>query len=205
MLLSTMQTPMAAVAATVCLLARASAPARAGECAQDSVVLVGNGSSSGPAMPEGVTDTVLASTDLAGWIEAIGNRKLHVRAPIIQPGGIVPWHGHRDRPALTQAVRGAILEHRSTCAVPVLHKAGEVSVETKHVMRWGETTGSAGRDPPLVRHPPRGPRPERHVRSHSGGIGAGGGAARLPHLTPGSSPDDGHAVTGHDRRRTAPA
>jgi quercetin dioxygenase-like cupin family protein len=131
---------MAVAAATGCLLALAGAPAQAGECPKDQVVPVGKGPTSGPDMPKGVTDTVLASADLGGWIEGIGNRKLRVRELIIQPGGIVPWHDHADRPALIQVVRGEIYEHRSTCAVPVLHKAGEFSIEAKDVMHWWENT-----------------------------------------------------------------
>lgn len=73
---------------------------------------------------------------------------LRVRELIIQPGGIMPWHDHGDRPVLIQLVRGGIIEHCSTCAVPVLHKAGEFSVETRDVMHWWQNTSRHA----MIRH-----------------------------------------------------
>src|SRR5262252_1718139 len=44
----------------------------------------------------GVADTVLAMIDLSQEPAMVQDRKLRLRRLVIQPGGIVPWHSHRD-------------------------------------------------------------------------------------------------------------
>jgi quercetin dioxygenase-like cupin family protein len=61
----------------------------------------------------------------------------------VQPGGIVPWHSHAERPALIYVVSGEIYENASNCAVPILHKAGEVARETHATAHWWQNTGKA--------------------------------------------------------------
>src|SRR5690348_10798306 len=58
----------------------------------------------------GVTDTVLASIDLAKEPAKIDGRKLRLRKLVIQPGGIVPWHSHGDRPAIIYIIQGEVTE-----------------------------------------------------------------------------------------------
>jgi quercetin dioxygenase-like cupin family protein len=89
-----------------------------------------------------VTDKVLASIDLAKEKVALADHQLRVRQLEIQPGGIVPWHSHGDRPALIYIVRGEIYEYASNCAVPILHKAGEVAAETSVTPHWWKNTGT---------------------------------------------------------------
>ena len=60
----------------------------------------------------------------------------------IAPGGIVPLHSHADRPALIMVNSGEIYEYNSTCAVPILHKAGEVAREFMGTRHWWKNTGS---------------------------------------------------------------
>src|SRR5512138_822305 len=48
----------------------------------------------------GVTDTVLAAIDLEKEPANIKERQLRFRKLTIEPGGIVPWHSHADRPAI---------------------------------------------------------------------------------------------------------
>ena len=81
-----------------------------------------------PTMPKGVTDTVLGSVDLGNEI-GVSGRLLRTRRLVIQPGGIVPLHSHKDRPALIYTVSGTITEYSSACAVPIQHKAGDLSRE----------------------------------------------------------------------------
>jgi quercetin dioxygenase-like cupin family protein len=66
----------------------------------------------------------------------LGNRRLRIRKLVIQPGGIVPWHSHADRPALIYVVEGSITEYSSNCAVPIEHKAGDVSREFGGLSHW---------------------------------------------------------------------
>ncbi|MEJ1158868.1 cupin domain-containing protein [Prosthecomicrobium sp. N25] len=90
---------------------------------------------------KGVTDTVLSSIDLAREPAQIQDRKMRLRRLVIQPGGIVPWHSHMDRPAIIYIVQGEITEYASNCAVPILHKAGEVAPETHATSHWWKNTG----------------------------------------------------------------
>lgn len=90
---------------------------------------------------KGVTDTVLASMDLSKEPIAIKGHLFRFRRLIIQPGGVVPWHNHQDRPALIFIQSGEIYEYSSTCTVPILHKAGDVTAETHLVSHWWKNTG----------------------------------------------------------------
>lgn len=55
---------MSVAAATVCLLALARVPAEAGECPKDHAAPAGKGPNGDPNMPKGVTDMIVAATDL---------------------------------------------------------------------------------------------------------------------------------------------
>ncbi|HEX2590775.1 MAG TPA: cupin domain-containing protein [Rhizomicrobium sp.] len=88
----------------------------------------------GATMPSKVTDTVIASIDLKDY--GIDGRALRMRRLVVQPGGVVPWHSHETRPANILVVSGEITEYRSTCAVPLLHKAGEVTQESGNLSHW---------------------------------------------------------------------
>ena len=99
-------------------------PALAGQCATPGANALANA----PTMPKGVTDTVIGSIDLGPEISVDG-RQLRTRRLVVQPGGIVPIHSHKDRPALIYTVSGSITEHSSTCSAPIVHKAGDISRE----------------------------------------------------------------------------
>ena len=101
--------------------------AYAGECPADKVA---KGSvTSGPDKPVGVTDMVIGSIDLSFKSVAFKGEQFRMRQLVVQPGGVVPWHSHAERPAIIYIVKGSITEYRSTCAVPIEHKAGEVTSE----------------------------------------------------------------------------
>src|SRR6185312_14628298 len=88
----------------------------------------------GPMKPSGVTDDVIGSIDLKAY--GSPNHLLRMRRLVVQPGGIVPWHSHGERPANILVVSGAITEYRSTCAVPIEHKTGDVAVESGSLAHW---------------------------------------------------------------------
>jgi quercetin dioxygenase-like cupin family protein len=90
---------------------------------------------------KGVTDTVLASIDLAHEPAMVQDRQFRLRRLVIEPGGIVPWHSHGDRPAIIYVVQGEVSEYASNCAVPIVHKAGEVAPETHDTSHWWKNTG----------------------------------------------------------------
>ena len=87
-------------------------------------------------MPQGVTDTVLATIDLGKEEIGLKNHQLRIRRLVIEPGGVVPWHSHDARPALIMILQGEINEYASNCAGPIVHKAGEVAPETKGTSHW---------------------------------------------------------------------
>jgi len=118
-----------------------SLSAQAGECPADKVSP--GVRTSGETKPQGVTDTVLASVDLSKEKVNLTDHQLRTRKLVIQPGGVVPWHSHEDRPALIYIVSGTIEEYASNCSVPIMHKAGEVSVEKSGVQHWWKNTGKA--------------------------------------------------------------
>jgi len=51
-------------------------------------------------------------------------------------------HSHADRPALIMVNSGEIHEHSSKCAVPVLHKAGDVAREYLGTRHWWQNSGN---------------------------------------------------------------
>ena len=114
--------------------------AMAGECPADKIVADGKGQPMGATEPKDVTDTVLAMIDLSKEKVQADDHQFRMRQLVIQPGGIVPWHSHADRPALIYVVSGEITEYASTCAVPLLHRAGEVSVDAGR-SHWWQNTG----------------------------------------------------------------
>ena len=127
----------AILAASLAIVATA---ASAGECPADKRGVDVTKPSTMAA--KDVTDKVLSSIDLAKEKVALADHQLRLRKLVIQPGGVVPWHSHGDRPALIYIIEGEILEYASTCAVPILHKAGDVSPETSATAHWWKNAGS---------------------------------------------------------------
>jgi quercetin dioxygenase-like cupin family protein len=129
--------------ATLCgALCLATGLAFAGECPADKRVADGKGQKAGATMPSGVTDVVRASTDLAKEPAAIKGRQFRLRQLDLQPGGVVPWHSHNDRPAMIYIVSGEVEEYASNCAVPIVHRAGDVAPEKNGTSHWWKNTGS---------------------------------------------------------------
>ncbi|MBA3941513.1 MAG: cupin [Sphingopyxis sp.] len=128
---------LAAIAASAAFFA--ATPAFAGTCPAGQAAA--NPLTDAPTMPSNVTDTVIGSVDLAKEI-GVANRDLRMRRLIVQPGGIVPLHSHAGRPALIILVSGAITEYRSSCAVGIDHKAGEISSESDDISHWWRNNGS---------------------------------------------------------------
>lgn len=86
-------------------------------------------------MPKNVTDNVIGAIDLGNGYNIAG-KTMRLRKLVIQPGGVVPNHSHAERPANIYVVDGAITEYRSTCSVPIEHKAGDVAVESGNLSHW---------------------------------------------------------------------
>ena len=126
-----------AAAAAISIL---SAGAHANGCPAGKLVADGDGQKAGATMPVGVTDTVLDSIDLSKEKVALKDHLFRIRRLVIQPGGVVPWHSHADRPALIYIVQGEIVEYASDCSVPILHRAGDWSRDAD-ISHWWKNIG----------------------------------------------------------------
>lgn len=112
--------------------------ASAGECPADQTKADAREPVSVSAV--GKTDTVIASIDVEEE-QGVDGRVFRMRRLEIEPGGIVPWHSHAERPAIIYVIKGTIEEYASNCAVPIVHKAGDVTAETKDISHWWKNTG----------------------------------------------------------------
>jgi quercetin dioxygenase-like cupin family protein len=92
-------------------------------------------------MPKGLTDNVQARIDLFNEPVMLKDHALRLRRLVVKAGGVVPWHTHTDRPAIIYIITGSIVEYRSTCAVPIVHKAGDSVTEVKGRSHWWKNTG----------------------------------------------------------------
>jgi len=84
----------------------------------------------------GVTDTVVNSIDLSKEPAHVEGRIMRLRKLVVQPGGVVPWHSHHDRPAIILITKGTIVEYASDCSVPIVHTPGSTSIETQTTSHW---------------------------------------------------------------------
>ena len=126
-----------ALAAALALAAASSASA--GSCPAGKAGIDVRPADSTPA--KGVTDTVLNAVDLSKEPAAVNGRALRLRRLTIQPGGVVPWHSHGERPAIIYVVQGEVTEYASSCSAPIVHKAGESTPETHVTSHWWKNTG----------------------------------------------------------------
>jgi quercetin dioxygenase-like cupin family protein len=91
--------------------------------------------------PVGVSDVTLGLIDLGKQPAHIEGRELRFRRLTIEPGGVVPWHSHDDRPALIFVQQGEIVEYASNCEVPITHKTGDIRAEVFGTSHWWKNLG----------------------------------------------------------------
>jgi quercetin dioxygenase-like cupin family protein len=130
---------LALVAALAGSIATASA-AFAGECPADKIKA--DVREKVDYKPLGVTDVTLGSIDLEKQPARLKERELRFRKLTIEPGGIVPWHSHDDRPALIFVQQGEIVEYASNCVDPIVHKAGDIRPEVFGTSHWWKNLGT---------------------------------------------------------------
>jgi quercetin dioxygenase-like cupin family protein len=112
----------------------------AGECPVDK--MKPNAREKVDFKPVGVADVTLGSIDLEKQPVHLKGRELRFRKLTIEPGGIVPWHSHDDRPALIFVQQGEIVEYASNCADPIVHKAGDIRPEVYGTSHWWKNLGT---------------------------------------------------------------
>jgi quercetin dioxygenase-like cupin family protein len=84
----------------------------------------------------GIMDKITATIDVSQPPVDIKDRTFRLRRLTVQPGGTVPWHEHADRPAIAYLLEGELTEYASNCAVPVVHTAGDVIIESPNISHW---------------------------------------------------------------------
>ena len=102
------------LAAVIAGAAAFAVPAIAGECPADQKKP--NAREAVDLKPVGVTDTTIAAIDVSKAPFNIDGRNFRMRKLVVEPGGIVPWHSHADRPAIIYIVEGEIHEYASNCS-----------------------------------------------------------------------------------------
>jgi quercetin dioxygenase-like cupin family protein len=101
-----------------------------------------DGQKGGPSSHKGVKEEVLGSIDLAKEKVNVPGRLFRMRCLVIEPGGEVAMHSHEDRPALIYTISGTITEYSTHCAVPIVHEAGDLSIEQAGLSHWWKNTGN---------------------------------------------------------------
>jgi quercetin dioxygenase-like cupin family protein len=132
---------LTAVAACAVSLAPAAFAAGAPDATCPAGQMRANARTTGETIASKVTDTELNTLALGGEIKGLDNRRLRMRRLVIQPGGVVPWHSHTDRPALLMTLSGQITEYRNSCAVGIDHKAGDVTAEKMGTSHYWKNNG----------------------------------------------------------------
>jgi quercetin dioxygenase-like cupin family protein len=115
-----------------------SAPAFAGACPAGKETT--DGQKAGATAHKDVAEKLLGQIDLSKEKIAVAGHHLRLRRLDIKPGGEVAWHSHAERPALIYVVSGSITEYSSHCLVPIVHNAGELSVEQGGLSHWWKNT-----------------------------------------------------------------
>jgi len=99
-----------------------------------------DGQKGGPSAHKGVKEELLGSIDLAKEKVNVPGRLFRMRRLVIEPGGEVAMHSHADRPALIYTISGTITEYSTHCAVPIVHNAGDLSIEQAGLSHWWKNT-----------------------------------------------------------------
>ena len=90
---------------------------------------------------EGIVDETIATVEIDKEPFNIEGRALRTRTLKIEPGTVVPWHSHDDRPAIMYVIKGELTEYASNCAVPVTYKAGDHVAEGPGLSHWWQNDG----------------------------------------------------------------
>jgi len=99
-----------------------------------------DGQKGGATAHKGVKEELLGSIDLGKEKVNVPGRLFRMRRLVIEPGGEVAMHSHADRPALIYTISGTITEYSTHCAVPIVHNAGDLSIEQAGLSHWWKNT-----------------------------------------------------------------
>ena len=132
---STLKSLALALAATA---AFGASLANAGQCPAEKVTT--DGQKAGATAHKDVAEKLLGQIDLSKEKVAVAGHHFRMRRLDIKSGGEVAWHSHEERPALIYVVAGTIVEYSSHCAAPIVHNAGDLSIEQGGLAHWWKNT-----------------------------------------------------------------
>jgi quercetin dioxygenase-like cupin family protein len=75
-------------------------------------------------------------------LDDFSQRQMRMRQITIEPGGVAGFHSHKDRPALSYIIKGALTEHRKG-SPDRTYKVGEAITEGTDVDHWAENASSS--------------------------------------------------------------
>jgi len=84
--------------------------------------------------------TVKQAVDLGPEINGMAGRELRMRVLIIEPGGHIGIHDHKDRPAVVYALEGADTVTLGDGTVKVL-RPGDTASANKNTVHWHRNDG----------------------------------------------------------------
>jgi len=96
----------------------------------------------GPANGVGIGFRAIDAMALNGRVDGLDDRIMRTRVWTVEPGGVVPVHTHRNRPAFVYVLAGSILEFRNTLDAPHRVNAGDLSAEGLGVVHYWRNDGS---------------------------------------------------------------
>ena len=94
-----------------------------------------------PTENKGLKAIELRSIDLSSELDSVQGRKLRLRLLILEPGGVVGLHSHKDRPTVLHVIKGTLTSHPQGKSEVVL-RAGDGLAEGKDSNHWVQNTGS---------------------------------------------------------------
>jgi len=95
------------------------------------------GALTAPADYKGVTESVLATIDLAKEIDTVENRELRVSRAVIAPGGHIGLHTHQGDPTIVYVLAGVLTNHHDDGTTEQF-RPGQVFVEFGPRSHWVE-------------------------------------------------------------------
>ena len=97
------------------------------------------GQQSPPTENKGLEAKVVSTVDLAPDMPGY---QLRFRNVVLEPGGVIGMHSHKERPGLGYVLEGTFTEGREGGDVRE-YKPGEVITESRDVTHWGENRGTS--------------------------------------------------------------
>jgi quercetin dioxygenase-like cupin family protein len=94
-----------------------------------------------PAANKGLSAEALQSLDLSEEIDSTKGRPLRMRKIMLQPGGVIGLHTHKDRPAVSYFLQGQVTYHQEGKA-DVVVGPGQGFAEGKATTHWAENRGT---------------------------------------------------------------